>query len=483
MLGHVHDHLKKPKERIPKTPMFRTGCVAIFFVNLPVLALAIACLFVIVVGGYLLCLPLAVVTFRFRHWPSNLALLWPYMTHAWQRPGWWLFEDNIIIIFGIINRHKRRTGCKESCGCQGSCHAGAPQWVPVWLNYAKIFTLTPLYKYVWVCNPICTKLSLKTNNQITFTEHQEGTQMSDIINSTNGSTHVALFDYENYEALDKVAPTPAVSKALKAGDIRAFSFKPFYPYPSDEDGTKSWRRNYCMGVKWLPVPKPWAPWNLTNVTCNHTPRGDGGFAHCDHLEKAAGFRRLPRTNSRSMTAERAMYLVWLGYLNPGDMYTGYVEVNLQAPSVREKNNGSLGKQKTSVNPDLQPTGRVQYGLEQPMWLIVGDNVLASVAFQGVGGLFFRYGPQIIRLADICREVINQGRAEVFAKNFYKQVRSIRIEWMLRRVGGKKDAVLRNDGAVIIPHRDTPLFPSDLTRGDRTCDKTRRQPAEDVQDQV
>ena len=178
-----------------------------------------------------------------------------------------------------------------------------------------------------------------------------------------------------------------------------------------------------------------------------------------------------------------MYLVWLGYLNPGDMYTGYVEVNLQAPSVREKHNDSLAAQKTSVNPDLQPTGRVQYGLEHPMWLIVGDNVLASVAFQGVGGLFFRYGPQIIRLADICREVINEGRAEVFAKNFYKQVRSIRMEWMLRRVGGKKDAVLRNDGAVIIPHRDTSLFPSDLTRGDRTCDKTRRQPAEDVQDQV
>ena len=109
-----------------------------------------------------------------------------------------------------------------------------------------------------------------------------------------------------------------------------------------------------MGIQWNHKPTLTTPFNLTNSTCNHTPRGYGGFAHCDHLEKAAGFRRLPRTNCRSMTAERAMYLVWLGFLHPAHIFTGYVEVNAGAPSVREKHNTSLAVQKTTFDPDLQP---------------------------------------------------------------------------------------------------------------------------------
>ena len=50
-----------------------------------------------------------------------------------------------------------------------------------------------------------------------------------------------------------------------------------------------------------------------------------------------------------------MYLVWLMWFNPSHIFTGYVEVNAQAPSKRDPD-GKFASNKVA-NPDLMPSVR------------------------------------------------------------------------------------------------------------------------------
>eukprot|EP01048_Picozoa_sp_COSAG05_P018244 COSAG05_NODE_2635_length_2817_cov_1.632082_6_plen_95_part_00 len=57
-----------------------------FLFNLPVVVLAVATVLIVWVVGYALCVPLALLTLRFRFWPHNARLLSPYLTAGFWKP-------------------------------------------------------------------------------------------------------------------------------------------------------------------------------------------------------------------------------------------------------------------------------------------------------------------------------------------------------------------------------------------------------------
>ncbi|MCP4445007.1 MAG: hypothetical protein GY811_06630 [Myxococcales bacterium] len=180
-------------------------------------------------------------------------------------------------------------------------------------------SVVPLVKYVWVANPFLFKLDSQFTNQWTEAIGLDVDTTAKLLRENVG---VAIHEADSNERID------------------SHIFSAYYPLPKPDEALE-----YRMGVKYC------------GAVCL--------FTHARHWPR--GMKPQPTNFDGSKTG---IFQVELGFLNPFDMHTGYVEVNVV---------------KTDEGAVL---------LEHPMWCVLGPNSLGRWAYKQVDELFFTYAPQI-----------------------------------------------------------------------------------------